>query len=379
MDGRDAAEGRDPLRPLADGMLPAALRLGDSRGRRHPEPEHPERTPFQRDRDRVIHAAAFRRLEGKTQVFITGEGDNYRTRLTHTLEVTQIARSLARALHLNEDLAEAIALSHDLGHTPFGHAGERILEQLLADQGGFNHNVQGLRVVDFLERRYAAFPGLNLSFEVREGFARHGAGSFGAEFPLEHGPLLEMAAALAADDIAYMAHDLDDGLYSGLLSIDELSRQELWRLATREEGFAAFSPSLKRTEGVRRLINLLVTDATAASRRKIADLGLDSPAKARAAGTAAVVFSPEMEALHGELKRFLYRNLYRHPEVMRVMEAAQAKLAALFALYAADPEKMPAEYRVIADREGARRAAADYVAGMTDHFALDECRRHTVG
>ncbi|MCC8179360.1 MAG: dNTP triphosphohydrolase, partial [Planctomycetes bacterium] len=206
-----------PIQPQPDGLIPAAMRWSKSRGRPHNEDEHAFRNPFQRDRDRIIHAAAFRRLEYKTQVFVNGEGDHYRTRLTHTLEVCQIARTIARALGLNEDLAEAVALSHDLGHTPFGHAGERKLDELTRDIGGFNHNAQGLRVVDILEKRYAEFPGLNLTFEVREGFVRHGGPKVAAKYPEfspSDAPLLEVAVTLAADDIAYLAHDIDDGLYS---------------------------------------------------------------------------------------------------------------------------------------------------------------------
>ncbi len=369
----------NPLIPLADGLLPAAARLADSRGRRHPESEHPFRNPFQRDRDRVIHSAAFRRLEYKTQVFINGEGDHYRTRLTHTLEVGQIARSVARAVGLNEDLAEAVALSHDLGHTPFGHAGEKVLDRLLAGEGGFNHNFQGLRVVDVLDKRYAAFDGLNLSYEVREAFIRHGGGMHGAsegEFPPDDAPLLEVAATLAADDIAYMAHDIDDGLYSGILDAGALAGQELWRRATEMPGFEKLVPSLKRTEGVRRLINLLVTDLVAASKTNLARLKLNSVDEVRLCREAVIYFSNEIERHRQELKAFLFRNLYRHPNVMAVMEDAQKKLEALFELYAAGAEKLPPEYREVAGREGERRAAADYVAGMTDRFARDEYRRH---
>ncbi len=366
------------LSPLADGLLPAATRLADSRGRKYAEPEHPFRNPFQRDRDRIIHSAAFRRLEYKTQVFVNGEGDHYRTRLTHTLEVAQIARSVARAICLNEDLAEAVALSHDLGHTPFGHAGEKVLDRLLAGQGGFNHNAQGLRVVDFLERRYAAFEGLNLSFEVREGFVRHGGGKgapAGGEFPESDAPLLEVAVTVAADDIAYIAHDIDDGLYSGMVKPGELADQTLWRRATEVEGFEKLPASLKRTEGVRRLINLLVTDLLAASKTNLGRLKLNSQAEVRRCREKVIGFSGEVDKHRRELKDFLFRNFYRHPNVMAVMEDAQAKLAALFEAYAAGTADLPPEYRSVAVREGPARAAADYVAGMTDRFASEEYRR----
>lgn len=368
----------DPLSIQDDGFIPAAMRTARTRGRRVPESEHPFRTAFQRDRDRVIHSAHFRRLEYKTQVFVNGEGDNYRTRLTHTLEVTQIARSLARALHINEELAEAVALSHDLGHTPFGHAGERVLNRLMEDEGGFDHNAQGLRVVDVLEKRYAAFDGLNLSFEVREAFIRHGGKRIAekqTEFPSNAAPLLEIAVTMLADDIAYIAHDIDDGLYSGVLSPESLGEQELWRRATDVEGFAGFPASLKRTEGVRRLINLMVTDALENTRVNLVRMNIDSPEKVESYREDVVIFSEEMEKNKSDLKKFLFVNFYRHPNLMKVLEEDQEMLAGLFAIYLHDPEKMPQEYRKIADILGIKRAVADYVAGMTDRFARDEWSR----
>lgn len=369
---------KDPLTPLEDRLLPVAMRASATRGRRHPEAEHQFRNPFQRDRDRIIHAAAFRRLEYKTQVFVNGEGDHYRTRLTHTLEVNQIARTIARALHLNEDLADAVALSHDLGHTPFGHAGERQLDVLLSDHGGFNHNVQGLRVVDILEKRYAAFPGLNLTYEVREAFVRHGGPEVAGrqeEFASGDAALLEIAATLCADDIAYIAHDIDDGLYSGILHPEELAEQELWRLAAGDGDFDAMSASLKRTEGVRRLINLLVTDLLVTSRINIKRMELSSVAQVRGIKEKVLCFSEEVEKNKSALKKYLFHNFYRHPNVMKVMEEAQKLLADLFEWYAGAGEKMPLEYQKIADIVGSRRAAADYVAGMTDRFARDEWTR----
>ncbi len=360
----------EPLTPLGDGLLPAAMRDGKSRGRRHAEAEHPYRGAFQRDRDRVVHSAHFRRLEYKTQVFVNGEGDNYRTRLTHTLEVTQIARSLARALRLNEDLAEAAALSHDLGHTPFGHAGERVLDRLLAEEGGFNHNDQGLRVVDFLEERYAAFPGLNLTHEVREGFFQHGGrrAAAGGEFAAGDAPLLEIAATLIADDIAYIAHDIDDGLYSGLLAPGQLAEQALWREATGGDGFAAYPDRLKRTEGVRRLINLLVTDVIETTRKNLEREHILAPDDARGQDAALVGFSGRVEAMKSGLKAFLFRNFYRHPAVMEVVEKGEGMLAEVFLAFAEGGEPMPEQYREIAGRFGRKKAAADYVAGMTDRF-----------
>ncbi|MDR1612352.1 MAG: deoxyguanosinetriphosphate triphosphohydrolase [Planctomycetota bacterium] len=372
----------DPLAPRDDGMIPAAQRPERGSGRRHPEPEHAFRNPYQRDRDRIIHAASFRRLEYKTQVFVNGEGDNYRTRLTHTLEVAQITRTLARALHINEDLAEAVAMSHDLGHTPFGHAGERLLDKVLGECGykeGFNHNTHGLRVVDFLEKRYAAFDGINLTFETREAFIRHaGRGrAQDSEFAPDDAPLLEVACTLLADDIAYLAHDIDDGLYSGMLREEDLQSLALWRRATESApGYEAMSASLKRMEGVRRLINILAGDAIGCTAANIRSLGFFSPEAVRRGPETAAGFSDGMEEEKARLKAFLYRNFYRNPKLMTVMEIAQEKLRSLFMVYKAEPKKMPMEYREIADKQGIDRAAADYLAGMTDRFAREEFARH---
>ena len=367
------------LRPRADGLLPAAMRFADSRGRVHAEPEHAFRNPFQRDRDRVLHSSSFRRLEYKTQVFVNGEGDHYRTRLTHTLEVSQISRTLARELGLNEDLAEAVALSHDLGHTPFGHAGERLLNRLLAGVGGFEHNIQGLRVVDVLEKRYAGFDGLNLTYETREAFVRHAGGGYGAAdgFPPGEAPLLEVAVTLLADDIAYLAHDIDDGLYSGILSEEDLRGVAIWSMAgiDQVDGYDGLTPSLKRVEGVRRLINILVGDAVCATRENIMALELDSPDAVRRTMADAIAFSETTRTRKEDLKKYLYDNFYRHPNVMAVMENAQEILESLFRAYAGDPGKMPEDYRRSADAWGIERAAADYIAGMTDRFAMDEHRR----
>lgn len=368
----------DILLPQDDGLLSAAMRDNASLGRRHDEREHPYRGRYQRDRDRIIHSAHFRRLEYKTQVFVNGEGDNYRTRLTHTLEVTQIARSISRALHLNEDLAEAVALSHDLGHTPFGHAGERVLERLMEGAGGFNHNAQGLRIVDVLESRYAAFPGLNLTYEVREGFVRHGGGRVAEvypEFAPGEAPLLEVASTLVADDIAYLAHDIDDGLYSGLLAPEALEGQELWMDATRDADFESFPDNLKRTEGVRRLINLLVTDVLAESRANLIRKKIKNISDVRCQKSDLITFSPEVEDKKKTLKEFLFRNFYRHPNVMAELDICQTMLGRLFVHYAGAVEKMPMDYQKIADISGKKRAAADYVSGMTDRFAREDFAR----
>lgn len=367
----------DPLARGHDGLIPAAMRNNATRGRRHREDEHPYRSCFQRDRDRIIHSTHFRRLEYKTQVFVNGEGDNYRTRLTHTLEVTQIARTIARSLGLNEDLAEAVALSHDLGHTPFGHAGERVLHELMREKGGFNHNAQGLRIVDVLESRYPEFDGLNLTFEVREAFVRHGGPEVAAgvpEFILDDSPLLEVAATLVADDIAYIAHDIDDGLYSGLLEPDDLMGQELWREAASSDTFEKLPLHLKRSVGVRRLINLLVTDLLQETQRNILLTKVDGTETVRQEKMRIVTFSPEIGEKKNQLKKFLFTNLYRHRNVMQAMEEPRRIVRELWEHYSNGNEKMPMPYGKIADNEGMHRAAADYVSGMTDRFAREKFR-----
>ena len=358
---------------------PYAARPEESRGRRHPEAEHVYRGPWQRDRDRIVHATAFRLMEYKTQVFLNRDGDRYRSRLTHTLEVSQIARTLARALALNEDLTEAAALAHDIGHTPFGHAGEAELNELLAEHGGFEHNAHGLRVVDLLERRYAEFPGLNLSHEVRESFVHH------LKTPPETGefagigaPPLEVQATILADDIAYDNHDIDDGLYSGILADEQLVELPLWRRALEgvaEGRWRRWPPALRRAEGVRRLINLLVNDAVACSRRRLDALRLDSMDAVREAGGGALALSEEIEAEKRELEAFLFRRLYRDDRVVRLMKKARRFLRELYQAYAADPGIRPPALRDRAETDGAPRAIADYLAGLTDLQAENEYRR----
>jgi deoxyguanosinetriphosphate triphosphohydrolase, putative len=363
-----------PLELQPDGMIPAAARTAQTQGRRYAEREHRYRNPYQRDRDRIIHAGAFRRLEYKTQVFVNGEGDHYRTRLTHTLEVTQIARTIARALGLNEDLAEAVALSHDMGHTPFGHAGERVLRELMHDDGGFDHNVQGLRVVDVLEKRYAAFDGLNLDYEVREAFIRHGGAEVAQtqnEFDPWDGPLLEVAATMAADDIAYMAHDIDDGLYAGILKPEDLHKQELWRQAADIVGFDSFAPALKRAEGVRSLINLLVTDLVEQTRHRLVALNLDSTQSVRKYPDVVVTFSGKIEQERCALKDYLFGHFYRHKHVTDRIKEAERCVGRLFTRYMTGDLALPSEYQAIADTWGKKRAVADYIAGMTDRFAWE--------
>jgi dGTPase len=365
-----------------------------SRGRWIDEAPSVRRTPFERDRDRIIHSTAFRRLKGKTQVFLADEGDHFRTRLTHTLEVAQIARSLARSLGLDEDLAEAIALAHDLGHPPFGHSGERALDRAARAFGGFDHNVQSLRVVTTLERRYPAFDGLNLSYEVIEGLVKHNGpvdadaavsptvAALSARHDLELGlyPSLEAQCAAIADDVAYNTHDIDDGLRAGLLTIDGL--REVPTLGAILDGIGRDHGALDRSrlvpELLRRLIHLLVEDVLAESGRRIAAATPGNVDDVRRAGRALVGFSPEIGGAERSVKQHLSRNVYRDPGVLTVMSAAEAVVTALFERYRIDPEALPAEWRAgldgAADERRGRRIA-DFLAGMTDRFALSEYRR----
>ena len=357
---------------------PYAMRSRESRGRVHPEPEHPFRLAFQRDRDRIIHSTAFRRLEYKTQVFVNHEGDYYRTRLTHTMETAQITRTIARVLRLNEDLAEAVALSHDLGHTPFGHAGERVLHQLMADHGGFEHNAQSLRIIDVLEERYPDFKGLNLSWEVREGVVKH---SPPYDRPLAQGfeagraPCLEAQIVDYADEIAYNSHDIDDGLKSGLLTPEQLHDVTLWRetfgrisAAYPQAGFRIWRYQVQRA-----LIDGFVTDLIDTIVERLRTHRLDSVGAIRAHGQPIATFSPLMEAKRLELKAFLMENLYRHYRVMRMAVKAQKIMTDLFHAYMSEPSQLPPH---IAARwkggEVQARVIADYIAGMTDRFAVDE-------
>ncbi len=368
-----------------------------SRGRFHPESESPTRTPFQRDRDRIIHSTAFRRLKHKTQVFIAHEGDHYRTRLTHTIEVAQIARALARALRLDEDLAEAIALVHDFGHTPFGHTGEDALDAMMRPHGGFDHNAQSLRIVTRLERRYAEFDGLNLSWETLEGLVKHNGplvviddwsnvprtiADFDALFALDlagHASLEAQCAAIA-DDIAYDTHDIDDGLRSGLLSLDMLDAVGLpgTILAAVRQLYPGLDPVRTGHELMRRQITAMVEDVIAEAGRGLSLLQPASADEVRRCGRTLVRFSDAMAADEKDLKAFLYANLYRHPDVMRVRADADRIVRDLFGAYFNDVRAMPEGWR-----EGLERASdsvrarhvADFLAGMTDTYALKEHRR----
>ncbi len=372
-------------------LAPYASRSGISRGRIHPEPPPRYRTEVQRDRDRIVHSGAFRRLEYKTQVFVNHVGDMYRTRLTHTLEVAQIARGIARALRLNEDLAEAIALAHDLGHTPFGHAGQEALDASMRPHGGFEHNRQSLRVVDALEARYAEFDGLNLCFETREGILKHCAraharalGAVAARFLDGGQPSLEAQLTNLADEIAYNNHDVDDGLRSGLITIDQLRGLDLFAAPYQEVALRYGTLPERRhvAETVRRMIDAEVGDLIATSRDHIARAAPCHPDEARAARTPLIAFSAAMAAKNLALKRFLYRALYRHPQVKAMNEEAQKLIAALFAHFMAHPDDLPAataqKARNLLDLEGIdgqARTVADHIAGMTDRYAIAQGER----
>lgn len=361
-----------------DTLAAYAAKSAESLGREYPEPEHPNRTAWQRDKDRIIHCTAFRRLEYKTQVFVNHEGDYYRTRLTHTLEVAQIARTLARLLALHEDLVEAIALSHDLGHTPFGHSGEEALNALLKEEGGFEHNAQGLRVVEALEDRYPGFPGLNLTVEVREGILKGNRPyprKMGQKDPrVSPSPTLEAQVVNLADEIAYNSHDVDDGIKSELLSLQDLMEVEL---CTRilESLPANLDPSRKRHELVKWLINLQVLDVAQETERRIQSLGIQSVEEVRRQKERLVGFSSEMTQENQQLKEVLTRKLYRHYQVLRMSDKARRMLTDLFKLYSTRVEQLPPECQERCLKEPVGRVVADYIAGMTDRYAAEEYRK----
>ena len=392
------------------GLAHYACHPAGSRGRRHPEPDAPTRSAFQRDRDRIVHSTAFRRLVYKTQVFLNHEGDLFRTRLTHSLEVAQLGRSIARTLRLNEDLVEAIALAHDLGHTPFGHAGQDALHACLKsqqpDSAGFEHNLQSLRVVDKLEERYPDYNGLNLSFETREGILKHCSrrnarhiearepGGVARRFlavaegqPAQQ-PGLEAQLANLADEIAYNAHDIDDGVRSGLLSLAQLSQVDLFDQYCREtlRQFPGLQGRRLLFETIRRMLSAQVYDVMDATRAALGAAAVDSVQAVRLSGPL-VGFSPDMAARSSSLKRFLFQNLYRHPQVVETTQAAQQVVRELFAAYMADPSEMPQAHSDRFDQLDSQplagaappakpeRVVADYIAGMTDRFAAREHER----
>ena len=353
-----------------------------SLGRKHPESAPEGRNEFQRDRDRIIHSTAFRRLEYKTQVFVNHEGDLFRTRLTHSLEVAQIGRGIARNLGLHEDLVEAIALAHDLGHTPFGHAGQDALNACMRDHGGFEHNLQSLRVVDMLEQRYAEFDGLNLTFEVREGILKHCSqqnarllGDVGQRFLDKGQPSLEAQVANLADEIAYNNHDVDDGLRSGLITLAQLSEVTLFarHLAEVQARYPGLGERKLVHETVRRMINALVQDLCRQSGENISAANPALISDVRSSG-ALIAFSDDMQQQQRELKQFLRTNLYRHYRVNRMSSKAQRIIRELFTVFDEDPSLMTDDFQARA-KEGKPRAVADYIAGMTDRYAIREYRR----
>ena len=374
---------------------PFASKPAESRGRRHPEPESPNRTAFQRDRDRVVHSAAFRRLKHKTQVFVYHEGDHYRTRLTHSIEVAQIARTISRTLGLDEDLTEALALAHDFGHTPFGHAGEEALAAAMSEYGGFDHNAQGLRVLTKLEHRYAEFDGLNLTWETLEGLVKHNGPLTGegnalpaaiAEYAAEHDlelhtwPGAEAQVAAISDDIAYNNHDIDDGLRAGLFEVGDLETLPLVGAVFAE--VAGRYPGLERSrlihESVRRMIDRMIGDVLAETNRRITQARPASARAVRELGRPLVGFSDDMRASDSALKAFLHANMYNHYTLNRSHAKARRVVRELFDFFLDQPECMPPQWQAAADAAGAAttaRVVADFIAGMTDRYALQERHR----
>ncbi len=363
----------------AERLAAYAVKSRESRGRVYPDEEHAYRSAFQRDRDRVIHTTAFRRLEYKTQVFVNYEGDYYRTRLTHTLEVAQIGRTLARALMVNEDLVEAICLAHDLGHTPFGHAGEATLHELMENHGGFDHNHQSLRIVDKLENRHREFPGLNLTWETREGIIKHKTDYDKGEatgFEPDKRASLEGQIVNLADEIAYTTHDLDDGLRAGLLQPVALDGIAIWDETMRriEASSRQFS-ELTRHRLIRRLISMLVTDVIYATERRLVETGVQSADDVRALPDNLVDFSPDMAAKTRELKDFLYKNMYCHYRMVRMATKARRLLTQLFETYVNEPSQLPDSTCAKLEDEPLYRVVCDYIAGMTDRYALEEHKK----
>ncbi len=360
-------------------LAPYACKSGQSKGRLYPEPPDEYRTAFQRDRDRILHTTAFRRLEYKTQVFVNYEGDYYRTRLTHTLEVAQIGRSLARALGANEMLVEAICLVHDLGHSPFGHAGEDTLDRLMRDHGGFNHNRQTYRIVTELEERYPDWLGLNLTHELREGIAKHESKHDFSEaegFDPSLRGSLEAQLADISDGLAYNAHDLDDGLRAGLLTHDQLEHLEIWELVCKEIGWDGKKiDDLIRYRLIRRLIGLGINDVIAATGARLDETHPNSPEALQHLPDNVVCNSESFARMNAELKAFLYANMYYHFRVIRMSQKAGRFLTGLFEAFISEPRQLPPDVQRRANTKGIHRALTDYLAGMTDRYALEEWQR----
>ncbi len=368
---------RQKLEELEDKTLaPYGMRSKDSKGRAYLDDEPDYRTSFQRDRDRIIHTTAFRRLEYKTQVFIISEGDYFRTRLTHTLEVAQVGRTVARALGGNEDLVEAICLAHDLGHSPFGHSGEMALARLMKDYGGFDHNRQSLRIVTELEQRYPEFPGLNLTWEVREGMVKHES-EYDISDARDYDPKLrgnlETQITNIADELAYTNHDLDDGLRSGLISPSMLDGIALWEIL--RETFKWQGPKLEDLERhrlLRHLLGLMVTDIIEATDHRLKDTAVKSPLDIQKLSTNLIGYSEEMQRRNRELKDFLYKNMYSHYRVIRMAVKAEGVISDLFNAYKSEPAILPDTVKALIEKRGLERTICDYIAGMTDRFAIEE-------
>jgi dGTPase len=362
-------------------LAPYAMKSADSRGRLHDEPEHAHRPAYQRDRERIIHSTAFRRLEYKTQVFVNHEGDHYRTRLTHTMEVAQIARAIARLLNVNEDLTETVALAHDLGHTPFGHSGEDALRELMKDHGGFEHNTHGLRVVDVLEYRYPNWRGLNLTWEVRESIAKHTSyydHPQVQQFDPETRPLLEGQIVDVADSIAYVSHDLDDGLAAGILDesiYDKIGLLSEARASVIERHGADIGSRAMRSEIVRTIINLFVTDLCDVTLNNIEEHNIQTPEDVRNSPTYLVALSEKLSAHKTELGKYLFENVYRNYRVVRMATKARRFIEEVFKVYVRSPSQLPPFYQEWAEQQGIHQCVCDYVAGMTDRFAQDEYQR----
>jgi len=358
-----------------------AMHSKDTKGRKYPEAEPRYRSVYQRDRDRIIHSTAFRRLEYKTQVFVNHEGDYYRTRLTHTMEVGQIARSIARTMSLNEDLVEAIALSHDIGHPPFGHAGEESLRILMKDNGGFDHNLQGLRVVEELEQRYPGFPGLNLTWETREGINKHTTMFDSAkqlkEFKPGSSPTMETQVVDVADEIAYDNHDIDDGLTSGLIEEKDLFELKLWKDAARfvKKGRKELSDKVRKHQIIRRLIDTQIEDLLRASEKNIRSSSVRNVDDVRKHRKRLVAFSEDMQKKRKELRMFLMENLYKNFRVIRMSDKARRFITGLFKVYLEKPEQLPPSDQKKINKIGRYGVICDYIAGMTDRYALDEYKK----
>ncbi|MFQ5964883.1 MAG: deoxyguanosinetriphosphate triphosphohydrolase [Candidatus Scalinduaceae bacterium] len=358
-------------------LAPYAMKSMYTHGRVHPEDEHPYRSVYQRDKDRVIHSTAFRRLEYKTQVFVNHEGDYYRTRLTHTLEVAQISRCISRALNLNEDLVEAIALTHDLGHTPFGHSGEDVLRELMKDHGGFEHNIQGLRVVDILEKQYSKFPGLNLSWEVRESIAKHKTlydNPSISQFEVDKQPLLEAQIVDIADSIAYDNHDIDDSLKAGLITEFDLEKIELWRHAKEKvkKQYGNLSIDMEKTHAIKNLIDLEVTDIIENTQLMIKKMGIKTTNDVKQCEKRLVCFSADIAKKKHEMQETLQQNVYNHYRVIRMADKAKRFVEELFKVFIRNPMQLPPEYQKWIEEAGLYQGVCDYIAGMTDRYAQDE-------